>query len=214
MSYATIDALRAELGGKPDRSPEYLAKMMHPIPKAETVDRKAFILKHVAGKRVLEFGASGPMSAAIQEVASEYFGVDREDDPARGVQGFDLDDVTKSYLPSWSQTDFVRLDVIICGEVLEHLSNPGHFLQRLKTQFTDNDQHAGVAIIITVPNAFSSAGQKWIARGMENVNADHVCWYSAKTLSALLQRAGYTVGGLFWYGGDGPTAEGLIVVTE
>jgi 2-polyprenyl-3-methyl-5-hydroxy-6-metoxy-1,4-benzoquinol methylase len=201
VSYHTIDELRSQLGGAPAHSAEYVAKMMHPIPITTEVKREAFILSHCQGKRVLEFGASGPLHEAIVKVATFAMGVDRERAP--GVVDFDLDDVSQSWLPSLS-----NVDIIVCGEVLEHLGNPQHFLARMKRQY------AGVPVIITVPNAFSAVGHKWAAKNVENVNADHVAWYSPKTLSVLLQRAGYSVGALFWYGGSGPTADGLVVVTE
>ena len=200
MSFATLDDLRSQLSGAPSLSPEYRAKMLHPIPETTTVDREAFIVKHCTGKRVLEFGASGRLHDKIVDAAALVFGVDREDSP--GVMGFDLDDVTQDDLPSQD------VDIVICGEVIEHLSNPGHFLARLKRQY------AGTPVIITVPNAFAEAGRRWIQKGMENVNKDHVAWYSPQTMRVLLERAGYGVGGLFWYGGSGPTAEGFVVVTE
>lgn len=210
MSFATLDALRSQLGGKPSPAadPAYVAKMLHPVPVTTTVDRTVFILTHCAGKRVLDVGASGPMHAAIVKAARRCVGIDRE--AGANVFAFDLDDVTKdlSWLEMTENGRVVQPDIIICGELLEHLSNPGWLLTRLRRQF------AGVPVILTVPNAFADAGRRWILKGTENVNADHVAWYSPKTLAVLLQRAGYTVGGLFWYGGTGPTAEGLVVVTE
>lgn len=207
MTYASIDDLRSQLGAGEKRSPAddpaYAEKMLHPLPEAKTVDRIAFILKQVTGKRVLEFGATGVLHQEIVKVASYYLGVDREASGSH-VVGFDLDDVTKTALPQ----DAVFPEIIVCGEVLEHLSNPGWFLTRLKQQYRS------VPVIITVPNAFATAGKQWLAKGYENVNRDHVAWYSPKTLSVLLERAGYTVGELFYYNGTGPTAEGLIVVTE
>lgn len=211
MSYATIDDLRSHLGQSAG-SAAYDAKMMHDAPEGAIVDRPAFILERVTGKRVLDFGASGEMHQKIKAAASEYFGVDRVD--AEGVQGFDLDDVSKPYLPSWSQTDFVRLDVLVCGEVIEHLANPGFFLQRIRSQFFDNPQHVGIQAIITVPNAFSRIGWKHMQHGVENVNLDHVAWYSPRTLRTLLERYGYTIRTFAYYNGDGPTAEGLIAVVD
>lgn len=202
MSYATIDDLRSHLGGPKQHSAAYAEKMLHALPKAETVDRAKFILGNCADKRVLEFGASGILHEQIRATAAALFGVDRHD--GDGVMGVDLDDVSQDTLPV---PPFLP-DLIVCGELLEHLSNPGWFLARLKRQFWD------VPVIVTVPNAFSAAAQRWLLKGQENVNRDHVCWYSPKTISVLLERAGYVTGGLFYYGGDGPTAEGLIVVTE
>jgi hypothetical protein len=204
MAYATIDDLRSQLGGKDitAMSAAYTEKMLHKLPETKVVDRAEFILSHVKGKRVLEFGASGPMHDAIVKVAASCFGVDREDDPAGNVYAFDLDDVSQDTLPD------PEAEIIVCGEVLEHLSNPGWFLTRLRRQF------AGVPVLITVPNAFAETGRAWLKKGYENVNRDHVAWYSPKTLSVLLERAGYACGDLYYYNGAGPTAEGLIVVAE
>lgn len=225
MIYGTIDDLRSQLGGgsKSQLTPEYRAKQLHELPKAETVDRMAFILKHCAGKRVLEFGASGALHEEIKKVVADYAGVDR--DRRLGVMTFDLDDVTQPLpditftkdddsnrlaleLSKGDHSGLVPPDLIVCGEVLEHLGNPLHFLTRLKKQY------AGIPVIITVPNAYASGSLSWLNKGIENVNGDHVAWYSPKTLSVLLSRAGYTVGGLFYYNGVGPTAEGMVVVTE
>lgn len=204
MTFATISDLRESLSGRSQKvSPEYRAKMLHPIPEAKEVDRAAFVLQHCRGKRVLEFGASGKLHDAIADVAAAVYASDK----AGGVdEALDLDDVTVPYV---TERRDLHPDLIICGEILEHLGNPLWFLTRLRRQY------AGIPLIVTVPNAMSFAHPgSWLGRQMENVNVDHVAWYSPHTISVLLQRAGYPVGGLFWYGGAGPTAEGLVVVTE
>jgi hypothetical protein len=206
VSYATIDDLRSQLGGVAYQDTKaYADKMKHPIPPYQNVDRVAFILKHCDGKRVLEFGASGPLTEQIKSVAAFYMGVDREN--GDHIVGMDLDDVADDLEFLVDGTPYTP-ELVVCGEVLEHLGNPLHFLARLKQQYPN------VPVIVSVPNAFSSICQEWLKKGIENVNADHVAWYSPKTLGVLLERAGYTVGALYYYNGDGPTAEGLIVCTE
>lgn len=202
MSYATIDDLRSKLGAaaESDADRAYAAKMLHEVPQSTVVDRATFILERVKGKRVLEFGASGPMHEAITKVAANCLGVDREEGP--GVIGFDLDDVPGGRLPA------TQPELIVCGEVIEHLSNPGWFLTRLQAQYQ------GIPVIITVPNAFAQAGRKSMLSGVENVNADHVAWYSYRTLRTLLERVGYRIAEFHWYKGVPYLAEGLIVVTE
>lgn len=203
MSFATIDDLRSNLGDSTPAkatSEAYAAKMLHDIPESKTVDRAKFILERVKGKRVLEFGASGPMHDAIVKEAAAVVGVDREDGP--GVIGFDLDDVARPILP------VAIAEVIVCGEVIEHLSNPGWFLARLGLQYP------GAPLIITVPNAFSAVGMKHVLKGRENVNIDHVAWYSYRTMRTLLERAGYRIAEHYWYNGPPYIAEGLIFVTE
>lgn len=211
MTFATIDELRANLGGgkKAEVSAAYAAKMLHDLPPGAIVDRTVFLLQKVAGKRVLEFGASGPMHEGIVKAAAFVVGVDRETD-GQTVIGFDLDDVSRD-LPdtAFSLVDAAPPDVIICGEVLEHLANPGWFLQRLRAHY------AGVPVIITVPNAYTTMGRKYLKDGRENVNIDHVAWYSPRTLRTLLERYGYAIREFAYYNGtDGPSAEGLIAVVE
>jgi 2-polyprenyl-3-methyl-5-hydroxy-6-metoxy-1,4-benzoquinol methylase len=186
--------------GETPRDPAYVEKMLHPIPAAEVVDREGMLLDLARGKRILEFGASGPTSAKVKAVAASYVGVDRQ--AADGVLAFDLDDVTQPALPS------VETDGIVCSEILEHLSNPGHFLDRLARQYP------GVPLIVTVPNAFTESGRQHALTGVENVNRDHVAWYSDHTLVTLLTRHGYTVTSFCWYRGKPYTAEGLIVLAE
>jgi 2-polyprenyl-3-methyl-5-hydroxy-6-metoxy-1,4-benzoquinol methylase len=210
VSYASIEDLRSQLGAPPSRTPEYIAKMLHPMPTADVVDRAAFILERVKGKRVLEFGASGPMQEAIVRVADQYLGVDRE---SRGINvvAFDLDNTENRYVPQ--PRDAFKLnhwlvEIIVCGEVIEHLCNPGWFLARIKQQYPD------VPMILSTPNAFSKVARQHAEQGTENVNIDHVAWYSPRTLLTLLTRAGFTVAEWHWYNGQPGTAEGLIVVTE
>jgi hypothetical protein len=208
VSATTIDDLRASLGGGSKVDPAYAAKQLHTVPDAPVVKREVFILDRVRGKRVLEFGASGPMHEAIVKVAVSCFGVDRQD--GDGVVGFDLDairfdcvDHPNDVLPQ--PVDGV--DLIVCGELLEHLANPGWFLTRLRRQY------GGVPVIITVPNAAAIVNSS-LLNGIENCNRDHVAWYSWRTIKTLVERVGYQITDFAWYNGKPLTAEGLIFVVE
>lgn len=199
MAFATINALRESLAAPAHRTVDYAAKMLHPVPKAAVVDRIAFVLEQCKGKRVLELGASGPLHTRLATLAT-VFGIDRL--AADGVVAFDLDDVHEETIPGDGP------DLILCGETLEHLSNPGWMLTRLARQWPD------VPLLVTVPNAYSAAGQAHMAQGTENVNRDHVAWYSYWTLHELLRRAGYAIETFHWYHGDPFDAEGLIVIAR
>jgi len=204
VSYATIDDLRANLGATHQaRNDAYAQKQLHQIPEAPEIDREGFILDLVKGKRVLEFGASGALQAKVAAAASLYAGVDRAA-TASGVLAFDIDDVTQPDLPGSDVTP----ELIVCGEVVEHLGNPQYFLARLKRQYP------GVPVLITTPNAMAAAGLKAVQGGIENVNIDHVCWYSYRTLKTLLGRVGYTMTLVGWYHGAPRLAEGLVVLAE
>jgi 2-polyprenyl-3-methyl-5-hydroxy-6-metoxy-1,4-benzoquinol methylase len=73
-------------------------------------------------------------------------------------------------------------DVIIAGEMIEHLSNPGLFLRGIKRFMNKN-----TSLIISTINAYS--GMRFFiyafrGKGGENepVHPDHVAYYSYKTL--------------------------------
>lgn len=203
--FDTLDALRESLA-QPAYSPEYRAKMLHEVPQSTVIDREASILKHCTGKRVLEFGASGPLHEQIRAVAASYWGFDRVG--SRTVLEYDLDAVSEDDEGALPWLTSPQPEIVVCGEVLEHLANPGWFLERLKRQYPD------VPVILTVPNAFSAAGHRHIRDGVENVNKDHVAWYSHRTLRTLLERYGYAIEAFHWYKGEPFTAEGMLVVAR
>lgn len=195
----TLENLRDQCAGLA-HSPEYIAKQLHKVPDAPVVCRETFILEHCLGKVVLDIGASGAMHREIVKAAKKCYGIDRED--GDGVVGFNCDSVLEGKLPV-----FDGVELVVCGEVVEHLSNPGYFLDRLFNQYQ-------VPVIITVPNAFSSAAASVLRSGTENVNNDHVAWYSYTTLKTLLTRVGYEIKWHGWYKGKQRFSEGLIVVVE
>ena len=208
---STISELRDSLDGP---SQEYRTKQLHPVPEVGVVDRSRFIIERCKDKYVLDIGATGPMHEAICEVAKWCYGVSKPSasgvqsdvvSPNRYTEYIDLD-LNPSAIPVVN-----HVEVVVCGEVIEHLSNPGHFLSRLRQTYK-------CPIIITVPNAFGDGGRKLLdVQGLENCNVDHVAWYSHRTIKTLLERHGFAIKEFYWYGHKGQRpkfSEGLIVVTE
>ena len=115
--------------------------------------------------------------------------------------------------PFYSLRCLVEADIYIVGEVIEHLSNPGAFLERLRGAML-NDGAKDSTVIVTVPNAFSESAQRAMQRHFENVNLDHVAWYSYTTIQTLLKRFKYKIIRIDWYNGPPFTAEGLIVTAR
>lgn len=201
---ATLDDLRSSLM-RPKAtdvcSDAYVEKNLHEVPVGEVVDRLMLFEAGCAGQTVLHVGASGDAHVLLQKVAAKVYGWDLAPSHEDTLK-IDLDEVGVT-LPVHE-----GVTRIICGEVLEHLGNPQHFLTRLRAAYP------GVWVVITVPNAFSSIARKWLEKGYENVNKDHVAWYSYTTLTTLVQRAGYRLHWWGWYNGQPGTAEGLIAVVE
>ncbi len=80
-------------------------------------------------------------------------------------------------------------DVIIAGDLIEHLDNPGGFLECVKAHLAP-----GGVLAISTPNPF------WwktylhvLVRGDSCPHPEHTCWYCEKTLVQLLNRHGFEV---------------------
>lgn len=82
-------------------------------------------------------------------------------------------------------------DVMVLGEVLEHIDNPVLFLQRLRARY----QGRLARVVLTVPNAFSFENIKLAAGAREYINTDHRFWFTPFTLAKVLTSAGFTVQG-------------------
>ena len=192
-----ISELMDECASTHPRGWEYQKKMIHPIPNTSVVDRERFILERCRNKAVINFGcASGGLHGAIKSVANHIIGLDKRQ-PCDILIDFDN---IKHEGPS------LFGDLAICGEVLEHLSNPGRFLDYL--------WRFKMSIIFTVPNALSEIARRYANTGIESVNNDHVSWYSYHTMKVLLERHGFSNMEWYWYNGRAIFAEGLVVVAE
>ena len=195
MPYATLDNLREAVSGVAVHMPQdWCTKMLHTLPAMPTVDRVTWLKEQCAGNAVLHLGSGGPLHAELQTVAQQVIGVDCE--PGADYQ-VDLDWYADE-LPMVS-----GIDVVLLGEVLEHLCNPGFLLRAIAESYP----HA--TLLVTVPNAF--APQPYLGKNIEVVNGQHVAWYSPQTLAVLLTRCGYAIEAWHCYNGQAPRSEGIIV---
>ena len=136
--------------------------------------------RHASSERV---AAPDLLFRRLCELNSNVVGLDLDHDGVEELkrQGFDAicADACSVQLDE-------RFDVIVAGEVIEHVANVGAFLENLRDHLAPD----GV-LIVSTPNPFY-AGQAWkIWRyGAPDVHEDHVAWFDPITLGAALQRAG------------------------
>jgi hypothetical protein len=83
-----------------------------------------------------------------------------------------------------------RWDILVLGEVLEHIGDPMSFLRAIARSFAGRAER----ILLTVPNALSWGNIRAAMRHQECVNTDHKFWFTPYTLGALLTGAGMNVG--------------------
>lgn len=82
-----------------------------------------------------------------------------------------------------------QFDLLILGEVLEHIDNPVHFLSTINTRFGPYAKE----IVITVPNAWDMTNLTRLKKGEEFINTDHRYWFTPFTLAKVVDRSGYHV---------------------
>jgi 2-polyprenyl-3-methyl-5-hydroxy-6-metoxy-1,4-benzoquinol methylase len=154
-------------------------------------DRLEQLRRHVAGKSVLDMGAGSGlkrpdwMHSLVASIASEAVGIELDPRLAERARARGYDVRTGNA----ESMDLGRtFDVVLAGEIIEHLSCPGAFLDAARRHLT-----AGGRLVLTTPNAFAVVNFVYRLAGQPRVNKQHVCWYDEVTLRQLLQRHDFRV---------------------
>lgn len=168
-----------------------------------TIDKNAFIVEQCRGKTVLDMGCidhsyqtalglgQGWLHKQIQDVASRLTGLDILTDDARELnqRGFDI------RVGNAEQFDLGQtFDVIVAGDLIEHLSNIGLFLASVKRHM-----HAGSVFIFSTPNPFNV--EQFLFAGLAdqiNVHPQHASWLNPHVCWELTQRAELKVQDFYW----------------
>ncbi len=180
--------------------------------KFDLVQRVDFIKKACIGKKVLHLGCTNYpytkeslennmlLHFEIAEVAEELYGFDFDQ---KGIDVLQESGVKNLYRADLEKLEEVPLDetfdVIIAGEMIEHLSNPGLFLKGIQ-----RFMHAETNLVITTINAYSAMrfmiyGLRGRGGALEPVHPDHVAYYSYKTLSLAIERENLQVKDFLFY---------------
>jgi hypothetical protein len=168
------------------------------------VDRIAFLSAICAGRRVLDLGAMDEtawqakrgtgswLHEAISRTALEVVGIDNSPlVPAEGLQT-----AANAVIRRGDVRDPARIvaalasspEVIVAGELLEHLENPLQFLKG----FAGCARLAGATLVLTTPNSTALHNVLIGLARRESTHHDHLCIFSYKTLATLCTRAGFT----------------------
>lgn len=105
-----------------------------------------------------------------------------------------------------------KFDVIVCGELIEHIANPGLMMDGLK-RFMNKDSK----LIITTPNPWRDL---WVNHIFSNndeknwLNKEHVSWYSYQTLKQLLERYSYKEVSYDYYYAENDSNEDIIILRK
>jgi len=175
------------------------------IPTAVTNDRLSILRERVRGKTALDLGCSGTkrgishlryqhLHHTLVKEAGEILGVDIDEAAivAMKAEGFNVqaDDAETMNLGR-------RFQVIIAGDIIEHLPNPGLFLTNMHRHLEDDGE-----LLITTPNPFKfKQVLKILKYNQIKVHTEHTCWICPTVLKRLLEICGLEMTRLFWIRG-------------
>jgi len=154
-----------------------------------------WIGKYVSGKSVLDLGCvcheldvSDPpwLHGYLAERAGSLLGVDVVADQLDEMRGRGFDVVCADV--ETMQLDR-RFEVIVAGDIIEHLANPGALLARAAEHLSD-----GGVLLITTPNPVTLVRLlRLLTSGRVKAHSEHTCWFTAKVLAQLAARYGFEV---------------------
>jgi hypothetical protein len=170
------------------------------VPVGRPVCRIPYLVEAAAGKTVLDLGAYDEtaltkagtpywLHGELSRAAALVIGVDNSSALPEGgmvtgpnsrilkVDFADLPELTEEY-------DF---DVVVAGELIEHLRDPLGLLVTLR----DDRRLTGKTLMVTTPNATALHNCGLACLRRESQHADHLQIYSFKTLNTLFTRAGF-----------------------
>lgn len=147
------------------------------------------------GQRVLDVGcSSGYLARPLVERGCAVVGVEFDPAAAEEARSVCMDvlvgDVETMELP-FDQASF---DVVLCGDLIEHLRDPEAFLARVRPLLRPDGR-----LVLTTPNVANwsmrlglLAGRwRYTERGI--LDRTHTHLFTRKTLSETLERAGYRI---------------------
>ena len=82
-----------------------------------------------------------------------------------------------------------KWDIMIIGEILEHVSNPVEFLRKLKNMYEGYIEK----FVITIPNALRLENYFFSQEGYELINSDHKYWFTPYTICKIVHEADLVV---------------------
>jgi SAM-dependent methyltransferase len=179
----------------------------HPLPRGGPVDRLEALVDAARGKRVVHVGfvdellerkrAEGVwLHERLAAVATSLVGLDSsEEGVARARElGHEAHVVDAQSSDAVAGLGLEPAEVVIAGEIVEHLDAPGPFLRAMRELVG-----ADGVLVVTTPNAYRLLNFAAPLAGSELVHPDHTAWHSPRTLRTLLERSGWRVEELAYY---------------
>jgi SAM-dependent methyltransferase len=189
------------------------------LPRKGPCDRAELLLGFSKGKRVVhvgfvderrmetKLGQGKWLHARLAEVASSIVGLDLSEDGVQWAreQSFEAHSVDAQSPAAVAALGIEPADVVVAGEIIEHLDAPGPFLRAMREILKPDG-----LLVVTTPNAYRLLNFLAPASGSELIHPDHTAWHSPHTLRNLLERNGWDVEGMAYYQNPAPRMGGAV----
>lgn len=165
--------------------------------------REEKVAQFVRGRQVLDIGSIGQTGDyclwdIITKHAGDVVGVDLPDSVGKGKDLFRLQEAQIAHQNDrrivYGNMETLNLgrcfDVAVAGDVIEHVSNQGLFLDNIHRHLGSQGR-----LLLTTPNA------KWITV-LARPNPTHALWHDRFTLTHILSRHGFEVEEFYYYLGN------------
>lgn len=174
--------------------------MTHKLPKAALVDRIEYLSQQAQGRRVVHVGFVDTGCRSMQEAAGTWLHA-HLDRVATSLVGIDVNEAGvkeavdagyEAYAVDCRDREAVEAlgiepaQLVIAGEVIEHLDDPGSFLGGLHNLLAP-----GGLMIITTPNAYGLFNVFASLARREINHPDHVVMFTWQTLATMAERHGW-----------------------
>jgi len=147
------------------------------------------------GRRVLDVGcSSGYLARPLSERGNTIVGLELDPDSARAAEAYCervlVGDVETMELP----LEPASFDVVLCGDVVEHLRDPAAALARLRPLL-----RPGGRLVLSTPNVanwairLSLLAGRWRYTDRGILDRSHTHLFTRSTLAETIERAGYEV---------------------
>jgi len=175
-------------------------KFDHRLPGATSVTWEWLVENYCRGRKVLDLGCGGApefdqlwrkgklLHKAIHEAGKDVVGLDLDAPVATRMRALGFNVVCDDAENPQYLNGAGPFEVIVAGDIIEHLNNPGAMLAAMKPRLGPN----GVFIIST-PNAFRWYNPVLATIGHEFNHPHHTAWFSFLTLNTLAERHGYRI---------------------
>jgi len=160
-------------------------------------DRNSLLLRYVgAGKRVLELGCStGYITRRLLQQNCAVTAIENDEEAAAAARATGATVLNKDLnSPDWFASLKPEFDVVLMGDVLEHLIKPSEALRQVRPLL-----RTGSYVVICLPNVVHWLTRLQIALGkfhyqpVGTLDVTHLRFFTFLSARCLIQEAGYRV---------------------